>query len=118
MLDEIESEPFLCIVIPANVTLPCRLEHISGLTHMQQLVGGHIEAVCVDTGRYNNPQLRPGVRFGHEATMYVNEEFRFFKDLLWNARASRFYPWQGGIWGDAFIPAARNAGRSAARTGP
>ena len=92
-----------CIVIPADPTQPCRLEYPHTLRDMQNLVGGYIEAVRVDKGRFLHPELPPGVRAGHDVTLYVNEEYRLIENAQYNERASRFYPWAGGILGDAFI---------------
>jgi hypothetical protein len=92
-----------CIVIPADPTQPCRLEDPQTLRDMQALVGGYIEAVRVDRGRPQYPQLPPGVREEYQVTLYVNEEYRFIEGAQYNERASWFYPWAGGILGDAFI---------------
>lgn len=94
-----------CLVIPADSSQDCYLTSVSSLRQMQNLVGGYIEAVRVDTGRWEDPTLLPsgGVRNGHEATLYVNEEFRLSPGVPRNERASRFYPWSGGILGDAFL---------------
>lgn len=94
---------FTAVVIPANLFQPCRLETLSTLEQMQQIVGGYIEAVRVDWGRLFEPELRKGVHVARQATLYVNEEFRYIPDILVNARASLLYPWQGGILGDAFL---------------
>jgi hypothetical protein len=91
------------VVVPADSTVPCRLAEVSTLEEMQLLVGGYVEAVRVDSGRPQHPTLPPGVRRGHEATLYVNEEFHTVVGLGRNERASQFYPWNEGIWGDAFI---------------
>lgn len=95
--------PCEVLVIPADITKPCSLQIVSTLEEMQKLVGGYIEAVRVDMGRVRDPRLPIGVRFDFAATLYVNEEFRFYPELVENYRASQLYPWSGGIYGDAFL---------------
>lgn len=102
------DDSFSCLILPADITVPCRLERIptlaeSGLDRMQKLVGGYVEAVRVDWGRLFDPTLPEGVHVSRQATLYVNEEYRFYPDLIFNSRASQLYPWSGGIYGDAFL---------------
>lgn len=94
---------FTAVVIPTNLFQPCRLETLSTLEQMQQIVGGYIEAVRVDWGRLFDPTLPSAVHVARQMTLYVNEEFRYIADISFNARASLLYPWHGGILGDAFL---------------
>lgn len=102
---------FVCVVIPADPDQPCRLETVTSVEQMERLVGGYVEAVRVDAGRLADPSLPVGVRFDHQATLYVNEDAKaFLPHPVKNERASRFYPWNGGIIGDAFIAGPTVAG--------
>lgn len=98
-------DSFTALVIPADLGKLCRLEKVTSRAQMQSLVGGgYAEPVRVDSGRYGYPGILPaGVREDHQAILYVHENFRALPDLPGNHRASEFYPWAGGIRGDAFI---------------
>jgi len=100
---------FNALVIPADIEQECYLQGIpkdhltASLEQMQKLVNGYIELVRVDWGRLSNPDLPPGVHVARQALLYVNEESRFYPEMPHNPRASLLYPWQGGIYGDAFL---------------